>query len=181
MPGLKLNIFRMVGKVLNLVSLILNVIILFVLIDELLIMNLVLTIGIGVLVAQFYLENDFMDKYRKLIILAVLIFVMLFNLIWMFVVIEGDANEEITLLFLMYTGDLAGIFYQQYSLSIYKKEKLGFLISFGLVILGFIGALILFNRELVLIIISMVLAIIGFVLIMTIENKLRKKKLLNYI
>lgn len=181
MPGLKLNFIRVVGKALNLIAIILILVALFVVFgSELTITSLILTIGTILLIIQFYIEKDFMDKYRKFIILIVLVATIGIILFWILFVEEADDYEAIFYIVLIYIGPLSGVFYQQYSLSIYKKEKLGFLISFGIMMIGYIGWFNL-TIELVLPIIALIFAIVGLILIIVAESILRKKKLLNYI
>jgi uncharacterized membrane protein len=180
MPGLKLNIFRMVGKVLILIAVILLLIANFVDIgDELVSINVLSIIGVGLLMGQFYIEKDFMDKFRKFIILILLIA----TLGVIIILIGVNAGEKYILPFSMiFTTPFAGVFCQQSALSIYKKEKKVFIITFAIMLLGLMSWMTIDEHEVpVLPTIALIFVLVGFGLIMVIETLLKKKKLLNYI
>ncbi|MHA1819557.1 MAG: hypothetical protein ACTSU2_13215 [Promethearchaeota archaeon] len=182
MPGLKSSILRVVGKVLNLIAMILFIVANFIINPKLLTANISNLIGIGLIMALFYIEIDFVDDNRHILMGAVnFAFILLSGV--SIGIQSGDLglnSTQITLIILLYAFEFLSPYYQQYSLSIYKKEKLFFIIAFSILEVFLVIYQIVLGLNGLLILIQVLLAL-GLIMILIIENKMRAKKLLNYI
>lgn len=174
----------MIGKVLNLIGVILLLISYFTSFDiKFIFPNLFVTIGTIFLIAQFYIEKDFWDEHRKVLMLILIIVFYAFPMIMVPIITEIDEAVVVVVIYLVYGAAILGVFYQQNSLSIYKKEKLIFIVFFAIIeVAGFFYQDLIGEGNIIpLVLTSQILMAVGFVFILLIESMLRKKKLLNYI
>jgi len=174
MPGLTKNILRMVGKVLNIIVLIILLINNFQLYNEIFNLSLIfILIGVLFLAIQFYITKDFWDDNRR-ILMAIIILGTFIPSIYEIIKIQY-------LFILIVISEYMLVFVEHYSLSIYKKEKKIFM-SFSIIIEILLTIYqIIMDQFIVLLLIGQIILLIGLVLILKIESMLKKQKLLNYI
>mgnify|MGYP006282463199 CR=1 FL=1 len=180
MPGLKINILRIVGKVINLVVVVLFIVDLFVNLggEGALIPPVLITVGIALLIGQFFIEKDFLDDYR-LIFIIIIYGATLIPAI--FTLSDRTSGFTLAIVSVYIAAVLTTPFYQQYSLSIYKNEKTMFIVFFAFIEIAATLVIVVIEYMIWIVIIAQILMAIALVMIFVVEAILKKKKLLNYI
>jgi CDP-diglyceride synthetase len=181
MPGLKKSVFRLVGMVVNLVALVVMIIGLFVIFqdeDFLLQANIIVLVFVGLMILFLKWMNDFVDDHRKIFLLVILIVAGVFYPVFM-----ENIDNGLWFLGLPYIGVVLHTLYWHFSLSIYKKEKLMFIIFYAVVAILYIWPLVELDIKdsIVWPIVVVIIMTVGLLMVLLTEQSMKKAKLLNYI
>ena len=180
--GKKEGIFRLLGSFLILISLILSIILDYFILNNPLLYLFIILIVIPpfILSILLKLERDFIvNNSSKLLLILVIESIILSALIFAFI------DTFLVIKFVMtVSSSLFLISSWHFSLSLYKKNKVIFVISsFGYFILNILLELGIFNLDTIFIfnLFPLVFILLGLLLIIVTELIMKKKGLLNYI
>ncbi|MHA1338594.1 MAG: hypothetical protein ACTSRZ_01050 [Promethearchaeota archaeon] len=181
LPGMKKNILRVIGKIINIVVLALLLINNFTEFGNIFpLSSIFLLVGTVFLAAQFYIEKDFWDDHRK--ILMVLIVLITFIPVAIEIALKVTAGSQYLYLFLgVAASQYMVVFVEQYSLSIYKNEKSIFVVFSILIEILLSLYQIMAMKLIILLLFAQILLLGAVIMILQVEAILKKEKLLNYI
>jgi hypothetical protein len=174
LPGAKFTIMRTLGMILNLLTIIFSFIILGIAFPSAGFFTGGIIIGIVCFVACLKLEYDFIDKYRKILLIIALVLGLTLPLIGL----ADMALYTSVILWIAISMYLLTICWH-YTLTIYKNEKLRFILGF----IGFVVLWVIFGYEpmKMLILIPIIILSISVVMTLVAERLLISKKLMNYV
>jgi hypothetical protein len=178
--GKKESLLRVLGMGLILIGLIASIIFdFFILSTTLYILTLVIFIPWFILIVLLKLEKDFfVDNMSKFLIVLGIFFVVI-------IIISMIISPTNALVFVFLgISDILVLFCWHFALSIFKKEKLIFLLGgiiFSIITAIFRLSILITNIGLLLGVSSLLLIIIGMLAILLAEIRMKKKGLLNYV
>jgi hypothetical protein len=180
-PGVKFTIMRTIAMLMNLIAIILTLSMAGLGIashGENPLMILGPIIGVVLFGLCIKLEIDAIDAHRPIFLIVSIVIAVVLEIILTFVLTISWNSFGIFYLPLIGAGILLVICWH-YTLSIYKNEKKRFIVA-GI---GYLGLWIGFGYSLValLILVPTILVVAAMVMTLVAEQKLKQKKLLNYI
>lgn len=177
--GKKEGLLRVFGMVLILISILASIIFDFFILDlTMYILTLIVFIAWFVLIVLLKLEKDFfVDNTSKLFIVLGI-----FSAVIIIIAIMISVSASLLFIIIIISNILI-IFCWHFALTIFKKEKLAFLIGgIGYCLLTAIFRILLFiAMNLLLGISPLLLVALGIILIIIAEMRMKKKGLLNYV
>ena len=169
--GKKESLIRILGMILILLGLFASLIFVYFIVSIIIYLLLILIfIPWFILIVLLKLEKEFfVDNMPKLFVILLCYTIVL--------ILMGSIinNAESIVFFISGISIILTIFCWHYALSIYKKEKIVFLIS------GIISSILILIIGLLLALISLLLIILGIIAVIFAELRMRKKGLLNYV
>jgi len=179
----KEGLLRAIGSLIIFIGLFLSIISDFFLLDNFIyyLFLIILIIPIIIFVICAKLEWDIIRNYPKIALAFLSCYVLLMIIIG---ILTKPYNEFLQQFSIIIISNILLITCWHFSLSIYKKEKIIFLISgLGFIITSFFFkvGLIITQMGLIISFLPLILIIFGMSLILVIETKMKKKELLNYI
>ena len=180
----KESLMRILGMGLILFGLLISIILDYIFVMANLTLNLLIFLVILpwlLLIILLKLEKDFIVDH----VIIFFIILCIYTIIIVFVALPFSPNESTSLLFIMLVlSDILLMICWNFAFSIYKKEKLIFIVcGFGYLMITSIFRLlpIMINLPWLLKLVPAALVLLGIVLILFAEMKMKKKGLLNYI
>lgn len=178
--GKKESLLRVLGMVLILFGLIASLIFDFFIIDTgLYILTVLVMLPWFILIVLLKLEKDFFVENMVKFFLALSIY----SVVIIIIGIIGASTAFVMLYIMIVISNILIIFCWHYALSIFKKEKLIFLIGgIGYCVLVIVFKLSLFLLlGMILGLVPLVFVILGIFLIIIAEMRMKRKGLLNYV